>query len=97
MPEFIGADFGGAFSFALYNVIQMIISIIDFIIIIRVLLSWVNPDPYNPIVQIIYGITEPIMKPFRRILPPIGGFDLSPILLILVLVFIQAFLARLFH
>ncbi|MBU1627235.1 YggT family protein [bacterium] len=96
MPHYIGADFGGAFSFALLNVLQMIISMVYFIIIIRVLLSWVNPDPYNPIVQIIYGITEPILKPFRRILPPIRGLDLSPILLILALVFIQTFLARLF-
>ena len=97
MPEFYAAGFGGAFMFALYRVIDMIISLIYFIIIIRVLLSWVSPDPYNPVVRIIYGITEPIMRPFRRILPPIGGLDLSPILLILALVFIQTFLARLFH
>jgi len=96
MTEIIYAGFGGAFMYALFSVLQMIISIIYFIIIIRVLLSWVNPDPYNPLVQIIYGITEPILRPFRRILPPIGGLDLSPILLILALVFIQTFIARLF-
>jgi YggT family protein len=96
MPHYIGANIGGAFSFALFNVIQMIISMVYFIVIIRVLLSWVSPDPYNPIVQIIYGITEPILKPFRRILPPIRGMDLSPILLIMALVFLQTFLAKLF-
>lgn len=96
MNEFAAAGIGGAFSFALLNVVQMVISIIYFIIIIRVLISWVSPDPYNPIVQMIYGITEPMLRPFRRILPPIRGLDLSPILLILALVFIQSFLARLF-
>ncbi len=96
MIELMGANFGSAFGFALFNVIQMILSILYFIIIVRILISWVNPDPYNPIVQVLHAITEPMMKPFRRILPPIGGFDLSPILLIMTLVFLQTFLARLF-
>jgi YggT family protein len=95
MVVFAQAGFGNAFMGSLLTVVNMVLSIVYFIIIIRVLISWVNPDPYNPIVQVIYGITEPIMKPFRRILPPIGGFDLSPILLILVLVFLQTFISGL--
>jgi YggT family protein len=53
------------------------------IVIVGALLSWVNPDPYNPIVQVIYGISEPLLAPFRKIVPTLGGLDISPILAIL--------------
>lgn len=49
------------------------------IILVSVLLSWVSPSPYNPVVQTIYGISEPLLAPFRRIIPPIAGLDLSPV------------------
>ncbi len=50
------------------------------VIIIGALLSWVSPDPYNPIVQTIYSISEPLLEPFRRFVPYLGGLDISPIL-----------------
>ena len=50
------------------------------IIFVGALLSWVSPDPYNPIVQTIYGISEPLLRPFRKIIPPLGGLDVSPII-----------------
>jgi YggT family protein len=50
------------------------------IIIIGALLSWVSPDPSNPVVQAIYGISEPLLSPFRRVIPHLGGLDISPIL-----------------
>ena len=53
------------------------------IIFVGVLLSWVSPDPYNPIVQTIYGISEPLLRPFRKIIPTLGGLDISPILALL--------------
>ena len=49
------------------------------VIIVAALLSWVSPDPYNPVVQTIYGISEPLLAPFRKIIPDIGGLDVSPI------------------
>lgn len=49
------------------------------VIIVGALLSWVSPDPHNPIVQTIYGITEPLLVPFRRLIPNLGGLDISPI------------------
>jgi YggT family protein len=49
------------------------------VIIVGALLSWVSPDPYNPIVQTIYGISEPLLAPFRRFVPGLGGIDISPI------------------
>ncbi len=53
------------------------------IVIVGALLSWVSPDPSNPVVQAIYGISEPLLKPFRRFVPPMGGVDISPILALL--------------
>ncbi|WP_088553901.1 YggT family protein [Calderihabitans maritimus] len=71
---------------SLIPVIDIAFNILDLLIIARVLLSWVRPDPYNPIVRFIYETTEPILAPFRRIMPrgtiPI---DFSPLLALLVL------------
>jgi len=53
------------------------------VIIVGALLSWVSPDPYNPVVQAIYGISEPFLAPFRRIIPTLGGLDVSPIFALL--------------
>lgn len=65
------------------------------IIIIRAIISWVNPDPYNPIVQILYRITEPVMAPLRRYLPVSGmGIDFSPLVVIFAIYFLKSFLVR---
>ncbi|MFC1531977.1 YggT family protein [Thermodesulfobacteriota bacterium] len=53
------------------------------VIIVGALLSWVSPDPYNPVVQAIYGISEPLLAPFRRFVPNLGGLDISPIIALL--------------
>lgn len=82
----------GNFINALATVLSYILSIYVWVIIIRALISWVNPDPYNPIVQFLYTITEPVMAPIRNRLPGIGGFDISPIVVILVIFFLQSFL-----
>lgn len=63
------------------------------IIIVRALLSWVNPDPYNPIVQFLHSITEPVLYRVRKAISMPGmGLDLSPILIILAIIFLQTFL-----
>ncbi len=65
------------------------------IIIIRALISWVNPDPYNPIVQFLYRITDPVMHKVREMLPISGmGIDFSPIIVILGIIFLQTFLVQ---
>jgi len=65
------------------------------IIIGRAVISWVNPDPYNPIVRFLNSVTEPVLYPIRRRLPiSLGGLDLSPILVILAIIFIQSFLVQ---
>jgi YggT family protein len=64
-----------------------------FIIIGRALISWVNPDPYNPIVRFLYKITEPVLNPIRRLIPSWKiGIDLSPMIAILIIFFLQRFL-----
>lgn len=67
------------------------------IIIARAILSWVNPDPYNPIVQFLYKATEPVLYKIRRILPDMGGIDISPIVVLVAIMFLQKFLVGTLH
>lgn len=62
------------------------------IVIARALISWVSPDPYNPIVNLIYRVTEPVLRYVQKIIPPIGGIDFSPFLVVLVILFLDQFL-----
>jgi YggT family protein len=68
---------------------SMLLDYIFWAILIRVLMSWIMPDPYNPFVQIMVQITEPVMAPARRVLPPFGGLDLSPILVLFLIQFLE--------
>lgn len=90
-------NLGGAMANGLVQVLFAILNIIKWLVIIAAVISWVSPDPRNPIVQFLYRTTEPLLRPFRRILPPgrTGGIDFSPLLLILLIVFIEAVLSRL--
>ena len=76
------------FLVALAKVLDILITVFYWLILIRALISWVNPDPYNPIVQFLYKTTEPILQPIRNILP-IGfrfGIDISPIIAFYILI-----------
>ena len=80
---------------AVAQILSMVINIYIWVIIIAALLSWVNPDPSNPIVQILRRLTEPVYSFVRRYIPTvIGGIDLSPIIIILALQFLDLFLVR---
>ena len=80
---------------AIAVILGYVITLLTWLIIIRALLSWVNPDPYNMIVQILHRITEPILAPVRRILPMGNlGLDLSPIIALLCLWFARLFIVR---
>ena len=81
--------------FALAKIIDIGLTIYMWIIIGRALISWVNPDPYNPIVTFLYRATKPVLAPIRRWIPLRGmGIDISPILVILVIYFLQMFLVK---
>ena len=83
----------GNFLAATATILDIALSIYMWVIIIRALLSWVNPDPYNVIVQFLYSITEPVLVRVRQLLPFSGvGIDFSPIIVILAIIFLQSFL-----
>ena len=85
----------GNFIMALVKIVDMALSLYMWIIIARALISWVNPDPYNPIVHFLYRVTEPVMAPIRRWLPLRGlGIDISPIIVIAAIIFLQNFLLK---
>jgi YggT family protein len=73
----------------LLTFVSLLLQILWFLIIVRALLSWFPIDPSNPIVRILYEITEPVLMPFRRVIPRIGMMDLSPFAALLVIGFIQ--------
>ena len=77
------------------QMLQMIIDIYIWVIIIAALISWVQPDPYNPIVQTLYRLTEPVYAYIRRYVPTvIGGIDLAPLIVIFGLQFIELLLSN---
>ncbi|MCU4138324.1 MAG: Cytochrome b6 maturation protein CCB3/Ycf19 [Thermodesulfobacteria bacterium] len=74
------------------QLVDLFLTIYIWIIIARAIISWVNPDPYHPLVRFLYRVTEPVLAPVRRIIPPIAGIDISPVIVIFVIFFIQNFL-----
>jgi YggT family protein len=85
----------GYFLGALATVIHYVLTFYMFIILARAILSWVSPDPYNPIVRFIHNVTEPILYPIRTKFPVgFGGIDLSPMIVFLVIIFLKQFLVN---
>jgi YggT family protein len=70
---------------ALAQLLQTVFTLYTWVIIARVLVSWVNPDPFNPIVRFLMRMADPYLDLFRRVIPPIGFLDISPIIALLVL------------
>jgi len=85
---FIFANFLNAVAY----VIEILLNIYMWIVVARAIISWVNPDPYNPIVSFLYRATEPLLSRVRRVIPYMGGIDLSPLIVLLVIFFLQKFL-----
>jgi YggT family protein len=81
-----------ALGWAIPELISLMINIFLFAILIRVILSWVNPDPYNPAVNLLDRITDPILRPAQRLLPAISGIDLSPMVAMIGLVLLEMLL-----
>ncbi len=73
----------------LVNIVDIAFQVLIWLIIIRVLLSWVRHDPYHPIIKFVYDVTDPVMRPFRKIIPAAGGIDFTPIIIIFVLTIVQ--------
>jgi YggT family protein len=81
---------------ALASILSLVITALIWVIIARAVISWVNPDPGNAIVQLLYKFSEPFLEPVRRLLPFSlrFGFDISPLIVLLILYFLRSFLVR---
>ena len=83
------------FLIAIARILDIGLSVYMYIVIARAIISWVNPDPYNPIVRFLNSVTEPVLLRIRRKLPLFfGGMDFSPIVVILAIIFIQSFVVQ---
>jgi YggT family protein len=89
---FIPANFISAVA----NILDVLLNIVWWLVLIRALVSWVNPDPANALVQFLYKTTEPILEPIRRRLPLNFrfGLDISPVIVIIVIMFLKSFLIK---
>ena len=83
----------GNFISALAYLVNIILTAMYWLILFRALISWVNPDPFNPVVQFLQRTTEPVLEPIRRILPPLA-IDLSPLVAFFGIIFLNQFLVR---
>jgi YggT family protein len=81
----------------IYYFIIFMARALNFAILLRILVSWLSADPYNPIVSLIYGITEPILAPIRRVIPSMGGLDLSPLIALILIQMAQRVLLTFFR
>ena len=89
-------EVGNTFIYAVGSILHQIINLYIWVVIIAALISWVRPDPYNPIVQILYRLTEPVYAFIRRFIPTvISGIDLAPFILIIALQFVDLFFVKL--
>lgn len=79
------------FLVAIAKLADILLTIYMYLIIGRAIISWVNPDPYNPIVSFLNRATEPVLEKVRSRLPYLGGLDLSPMVVILIIIFLQKF------
>jgi len=79
---------------ALAQVVDIILTFFYWLILIRALISWVNPDPYNQIVQFLIRTTEPVLVPIRRLLPPTMTIDISPVIAFVAIIFLKHFLVQ---
>jgi YggT family protein len=75
------------------GLLDIALTLMYWVILVRALISWVNPDPFNPVVQFLYRVTEPVLEPIRERLPA-SGLDFSPIIAFMAIVFLKSFLVR---
>ena len=80
---------------AVTHILDILLSVYMWVIIISALISWVNPDPYNPIVRFLHAVTDPVLRPVRRTIGlRFGVLDISPMVVILAILFVKYFLVQ---
>jgi len=88
----MGASLAATLVWALPELVNLAINVFLFAILIQVILSWINPGTYNPALSLINSLTEPVLRPARRIIPPISGLDLSPMVVMVGLTLLKMLL-----
>ncbi|MHB1399474.1 MAG: YggT family protein [Trichloromonadaceae bacterium] len=84
------------FILILAQMFQLIMTVYIYIVVARAIISWVNPDPYNPIVRFLHNVTDPVLYRIRKVIPlQFGGIDFTPILFLFGLFFIQRVVSQL--
>jgi YggT family protein len=83
--------------FLFFTVLSWLLNLLMLAIFVRVLLSWINQDYSNPLVRIVWDVTEPVLAPIRRVLPSVGMFDFSPIIAIILLYVLRTLIVNLIH
>jgi YggT family protein len=80
---------------AIASIANILLTLYMWIVIISALISWVNPDPYNPIVRFLHAVTDPVLKPIRKVIGyRLGIIDISPMVVILGILFVKYFLIQ---
>jgi len=79
-------------NWALYRTVDFVFRVLDLLILLRVLFSWISLGPGNDLVRIVYQLTEPILAPLRRYIPPLGGLDITPMVALMLLELIKRLL-----
>jgi len=82
----------GNFLMAVATLLNFVLGAYIWVVIARAVITWVNADPSNPIVRFLRQVTDPLLVKIRRVVPVMGGLDLSPMILILIIIFLQSFL-----
>lgn len=88
----VAPAFGGVLFLAIADLVGLLLNVFLVAILIQVVLSWVSPGTYNPVTSLLYKLTEPLLAPARRLLPPISGLDLSPLLVLIALQLVKLLL-----
>jgi YggT family protein len=85
MAPLTGVSYAGLLVFCIADLIALILTVFLVAVIIQVILSWINPGQYNPVIGLVHKLSDPVIKPIRRLIPSLGGLDLSPLFATLVL------------
>jgi len=85
---------GGLVVLSIAGLLNLVVYIFIFAVLIQVVLSWVNPDAYNPMTVIVHRLTDPLLRPARRLLPAVGGLDFSPVVVLIALQLIVILVIR---
>jgi len=85
MAPLTGVSYAGLLVFCIADLIALVLTVFLVAVIIQVILSWINPGQYNPVIGLVHKLSDPVLKPIRRLIPSVGGIDLSPLFATLLL------------